>query len=69
MTILNALIVILGLGCALGCFASGTALGFLIMLKPNQDYQDRFWGLIPFGVGSALAILGLALAKWAIWVI
>ncbi len=66
LSLLDSMVVALAICCALACFAAGAALAVLMIVRPKGDFNDRWLGLLPLGLGSALAILALALAKWAI---
>ena len=66
MQILNDLIVLIGVFAAGTLMLTGTIVGIAIAFRPNWEMSDRWMALAPMAVASALSILGLALAKWAI---
>lgn len=69
MELLNNLIIIIGVFACGTLVVAGAVIGFAIAFQSRWDFSDRWYALLPMALGSGLAILGLALAKWAIAVL
>lgn len=71
MAIVNGLILAVGMFACIALVVCGTALAVLVLFRndPRDYIGERTWSILPFALCVTLAILGLALTKWAMTVL